>query len=120
MPFRISLIYFIEFGQITPSIGSVQGAYLTLNGKGFTDNKSDVTVKVGGKNCPIVSSSYSTVVCIAPPSTPFEQPVYLYINDFDVPCNNGQNGCSFTYSYENTPLIGGRYPETGNNGTILR
>jgi len=49
--------------NIYPNSGSVEGQQLTINGTGFSTNRSKISVSVDGNNCEVVLSSSNLIKC---------------------------------------------------------
>lgn len=49
--------------SFTPKSGGLAGQTININGTGFSNNASEITVKVDNNNCVITASTLSTITC---------------------------------------------------------
>lgn len=92
--------------SVTPTSGSVAGGTtLVITGNGFYPGNTTVTV--GDEPCQIISVNFSEVYCYTPARTAGRVGVKIFVNAVAYP------PLSFTYAWEDTPLLKGIVPNTG-------
>ncbi|ELK08600.1 Fibrocystin-L [Pteropus alecto] len=99
--------------SVTPTSGSIGGGTtLVITGNGFYP--SNTTVTVGDEPCRIISVNFSEVYCHTPARTAGRVSVKIFVNAVAYP------PLSFTYAWEDTPLLKGIVPNTGPPGTRIQ
>ena len=100
--------------DVSPSIGSTEGGtFVTITGNGFVED--DTTVTFGDSLvCAIVSVSYSSLVCITPPST--ANTYNLQVRAAGV---RFRDGSTFEYNTIRTPVVTSCDPTEGPAGTEI-
>lgn len=92
--------------SVTPTSGSVGGGTtLAITGNGFYPGNTTVTI--GDEPCQIISVNFSEVYCHTPAKTAGRVSVKIFVNAVAYP------PLSFTYAWEDTPLLKGIVPNTG-------
>lgn len=92
--------------SVTPTSGSLRGGTtLVITGNGFYPGNT--TVIVGDEPCQIISVNSSEVHCCTPAGAAGNVSVEIFVNAVAYP------PLSFTYAFENTPLLRGIVPSTG-------
>ena len=97
-----------QLRQILPSSGSVAGGTaLTLVGDGFATSRTALDVIVGGRNCRVLFTNSSTVVCTTPVAVVLTEDssatVTVSVLGVAASCSNAP--CEFTYSRGRTPIL---------------
>ncbi|XP_039709652.1 fibrocystin-L isoform X1 [Pteropus medius] len=99
--------------SVTPTSGSIGGGTtLVITGNGFYP--SNTTVTIGDEPCQIISVNFSEVYCYTPARTAGRVSVKIFVNAVAYP------PLSFTYAWEDTPLLKGIVPNTGPPGTRIQ
>ena len=94
--------------QLSPTAGSVAGGMsLTLRGDGFTTRRRDLDVTVGGRNCRVLSTNATHVVCITPTASSISEDssAALVLNVRGVEANCAAPSCDYAYSRVRTPIL---------------
>ena len=94
--------------QLLPTAGSVAGGTsLTLEGDGFTTRRRDLDVTVGGRNCRVLSTNATHVVCITPTASRISEDssAALMLNVRGVEANCAAPSCDYAYSRARTPVL---------------
>ena len=64
---------------VTPKTVNTSNTQLTFEGLRFSDNVSDITIKVGNVDCPVGSASLSEMVCTLPGLPVGDHPIMVHI-----------------------------------------
>ena len=104
-----------EITDVSPNQGSVAGStLLTIAGLGFSANSSDVSVSVGGQECTVSSSNYTTIICTTATNAPGTYDVMVTSHGIEYPATH-----NYTYSMEMTPVVMSVAPSNGQQGTSV-
>ncbi|ELK37593.1 Fibrocystin-L [Myotis davidii] len=99
--------------SVTPASGSIGGGTtLAITGNGFYPGNTTVTV--GDESCQIISVNASEVYCRTPAGAAGRVNVKIFVNAVAYP------PLSFTYAWEDTPLLREIVPSTGPPGTKIQ
>ena len=103
-----------QLTTVSPSEGSVAGGtLLTLSGRGFSSESSEVSVSIGGSVCTVLTASYSTLTCATSPGTEGTHTVLVTSHGVQFPTQ------SYTYSMAATPLVASIFPTSGQAGLMV-
>ena len=86
------------------------GTSLTLRGDGFSPNRRDLEVSVGGRNCRILSTNVTTIMCVTPvaATTSVDSSVAVVVRVRGVAATAATNvDATFQYSRMRTPILTG-------------
>ncbi|XP_070248855.1 fibrocystin-L [Myotis yumanensis] len=98
--------------SVSPASGSIGGGTtLVITGNGFYPGNTTVTV--GDESCQIISVNASEVYCRTPAGAAGRVNVKIFVNAVAYP------PLSFTYTWEDTPLLREIVPSTGPPGTKI-
>ena len=56
--------------SLTPSSGGLAGQTININGTGFSNNASEITVKVDNNDCVVTASTINSITCNLKPRNP--------------------------------------------------
>ncbi|XP_068250285.1 fibrocystin-L-like [Palaemon carinicauda] len=117
---NITLSYSLSITSVSPNSGGFGGAQITISGQGF-DPSGGSEVTVCGNLCSPVSSTSSSIECVAPPYTGGGDsvPCDVVVSNPDLTTTNLTSG--FTYEPTMTPSITSISPKRGGTagGTTL-
>ena len=97
-----------QLRQIWPVSGSVAGGTtLTLSGDGFTTHRSVLGVTVGGRNCRVLSTNATTVLCVTSAAAILtkDSSAGVLLSVRGVAANCVASSCDYSYSLRRTPFL---------------
>ena len=99
-----------QLRAISPISGSVAGGMrLTLSGDGFSTSRRDVEVSLGGRNCRVISTNATTVLCATPAASrsgDSSATAVVHVRGVAVSCNATSSSlCDYSYSIAKTPRL---------------
>ena len=119
----IHLQYDVVISSVEPSQGSsAGGTEITITGMGFLPEQNEDSctqeVQVGGEECSVTGSSYTSITCLTPANTGADA---LYNVSVTVSCVDDPTGSSdvaidaFTYDASLTPVLSSVSPSEGSS-----
>ncbi len=118
----------LRFLSVDPVLGSIRGGTeIMITGYGFSSITNENTVQIGEQNCQLVSSNYSSIVCITPDlgtNSTAEIKVSVLVPDTSTNSIIGkrstdgvsEGGIDFEFSYVATPIVSSILPSRGQEG----
>ena len=119
----------LELESVEPELGSIRGGTeITIRGYGFSSIVSENNVLIGQQNCEIVSSNYSSIICITPDlgtNNTVEITVSVLVSDTSSIVSKrstdgvSDGGINFEFSRAATPIISSISPTRGQQGDVV-
>lgn len=109
--------YTIAINNVTPDRGSTAGGLvITIQGSGFSNDKSEVAVTLDESSCDVIESSLSRILCRAPAHAAGQVLMKVTVSGSSVERTN-----SFEYDAASTPTITSLSPENGqvSGGNVM-
>ena len=103
-----------EITGVSPSLGSTQGGTsLEILGGGFSPNRTEIVITMDTAPCRVTFASYNRIVCQTSAHPSGTVNVSLSVGGVVFPA------FSFTYSSNDTPVVAGITPTSGNHGDTV-
>ena len=104
-----------EISSVSPQQGSVAGGtLLTVSGRGFSSNRSQISVTIGGTVCAVSSTSYSQIMCTTSAKSEGMYDVMVTSHGVTFPLTH-----SYNYSMAMTPTVSSVFPGSGQAGLVV-